>query len=158
MNAHSQPQPGSDGFVHAFPSATGEGWEFGFATWEQIREWMGPPKPPEPATTADMAGEGQQLGSQADVLRVAALLRCHTEGAKVGAVLYLDRSRRDLPPLWLAELLQVDIGRVLSTESASGHTTDGDRLRSLDAVVIPSARVPVNTRAYVRSEGSVSHR
>lgn len=141
--------PGRDGFLTLTPGASGDGWQIGFATWAQIRESMGPPLPPEPPTTADMARAGKVVGAAIDRLRVAAFLRCRTEREKLGAILHLDRSARDLPALWLAELLQVEIGRGISKETWSGRTTDGSRVGDLDAVVIPSGRVPLATRVYL---------
>jgi hypothetical protein len=60
--------------------------------------------PDEPATTADLAAVGKPVGTADDLLIVVATLRCARYGHKLGAMLHLDRQRRGLPPLLLADL------------------------------------------------------
>lgn len=103
------------------------------------------PKPTAPLTTADLAGRGEVLGTAADVLTVAALVRCNTDRAVLGGVLHLDRRRRGLPAVWLVELLQYDVhDRGVSPDTCDGLTTDGTRLATIDAVPIPSAQAPLD--------------
>jgi hypothetical protein len=92
----------------------------------------------ELTTTRERAEAGQVLSTADDILTVATRLRCQHNRRVCGFVLHLDRSQRGLGPLWFAELLQADLGLMLSAASKNGQTSNGDRLAVLDAVELPA--------------------
>lgn len=104
----------------------------------QRAQWTPAPAPWVPSTTAELAAKGQVIGTNEDVLLVVAHLRCAHQRDLIGAVLYLDRSRRGEAPLLLAELCQAGIatGRGVSEASAAATATTGARLAEIDAVVL----------------------
>jgi hypothetical protein len=109
----------------------------------------------EPDTTRELAERGQPFGTADDTLTVAALLRCARHRRVAGAVLALDRSRRGLPPVYLAELFQTELGRMLSLASEAGTTSTGERLSDLDAVPLPPPGFSLDTAVLLDCMGNV---
>lgn len=107
------------------------------------------------ATPADPPTTGDLVGSAEDVLIVVAQLRCARYGHQIGAVLHLDRTHRELPPLLLAELCQSEVGRWISEETAAGQVSAGSRLAEIDAVALDASLGPQHRYAEIDCLGDV---
>lgn len=105
-------------------------------------------------TTAARATAGEPVGDARDVLLVVAQVRCARHGNQLGAVLHLDRAARGLAPVLLAEVSDVEAGRILSEATASGTPSTGARLADVDALVLDEIDGPV-TLDCLRDAGRV---
>jgi len=78
-----------------------------------------------------------------DRLVVLALLRCEQHRKVIASVLHLDRTRRQLPPLLLAELCREEHGDWVSRTSSQGAVlSSGARLAEIDWVPIGAGDWP----------------